>query len=479
MFLVWGPDRFFFYNDAYTSMLQPGVTGVIGSSMAELRAGESGQVHMAVESAFAGQTSRLTDVAVVSTRDGRHERDWWTVSYSPIFDETGSVAGVLSFSIKATACVADADRLRESEVRDHQIIDSITETAIIATDINGRVTRWNEGARRLLGWSETEMSGELIHRCFTPEDVARGVADLEMQRAFRDGSFPDNRWHQRKDGSRFWGNGKMTVLRDSGGKAAGFVKVFRDRTRQWAEEEALHSTQRQADLALRQAEEQLRHLQKIEAVGRLTGGVAHDFNNLLTVICSSVDFLKRPDATEAQRFRCITAIADAAERGAKLTGQLLAFARRQDLKHEVFAVGDNIRKLQEMLGTLIGAGIEIVTNDLEVPCFVSADPNQFDTALVNGRQRPRRYEWRGTAHVPNMFGRQRAARSRERESVGRVCGGFCDRYRCRHLARRPRADLRAVLHHQGDRVGHRIGVVPGVRLCQTIERRSGGAKPGW
>ncbi|WP_232631895.1 ATP-binding protein [Methylobacterium sp. Leaf118] len=138
-------------------------------------------------------------------------------------------------------------------------------------------------------------------------------------------------------------------------------------------------------------EEALRQSQKMEAVGQLTGGVAHDFNNLLTVIKSSTDLLKRPDLAEERRRRYVEAISDTVGRAAKLTGQLLAFARRQALKPEVFDAGRGVAAVADMVGTLTGARIQVKT-EIE-PCFdaagqpyvclVEADPSQFDTALVN------------------------------------------------------------------------------------------------
>ncbi|ACK84175.1 ATP-binding protein [Methylorubrum extorquens] len=130
-------------------------------------------------------------------------------------------------------------------------------------------------------------------------------------------------------------------------------------------------------------EEALRQAQKLEAVGQLTGGVAHDFNNLLTVIKSSTDLLKRPDLAPERRERYVAAISDTVDRAAKLTGQLLAFARRQSLKPEVFAACDSVRALSDMMGTLTGSCIRIVTDLPEGTCFVHADQSQFDTALVN------------------------------------------------------------------------------------------------
>jgi len=132
-----------------------------------------------------------------------------------------------------------------------------------------------------------------------------------------------------------------------------------------------------------EAEEALKHGQRLEALGQLTGGVAHDFNNLLTVIRASVDLLRRPDLPEPRRLRYIEAISDTVTRAARLTSQLLAFARRQTLKPELFDVGHNVRMLGEMIGTLIGSRVEIVIAAPDQPCFINADAGQFETAIIN------------------------------------------------------------------------------------------------
>ena len=130
-------------------------------------------------------------------------------------------------------------------------------------------------------------------------------------------------------------------------------------------------------------EEALRQSQKLEAVGQLTGGVAHDFNNLLTVIKSSTDLLKRPDLPEERRRRYVEAISDTVDRAAKLTGQLLAFARRQALRPEVFEVGASLRAVAEMLDSVTGARITVDAQIPDEPCFIRADLSQFETALIN------------------------------------------------------------------------------------------------
>ena len=142
-----------------------------------------------------------------------------------------------------------------------------------------------------------------------------------------------------------------------------------------------------AEIANRaRTEEALRQSQKMEAVGQLTGGVAHDFNNLLTVIRSSVDFLKRDGLTEARRSRYVQAISDTTERATKLTGQLLAFARRQPLKPELFDVRARIESVADLVRPLVGARVSIALDlfpDEAEPRCANADVSQFETALVN------------------------------------------------------------------------------------------------
>ena len=162
------------------------------------------------------------------------------------------------------------------------------------------------------------------------------------------------------------------TLRDTDGRRIGSYQFVRDVTQRHREQ-----------AALAEAQEQLRQAQKMEAIGQLTGGVAHDFNNLLTVISGSVELLMRDNVPEDRRRRYITAIADTAARAAKLTSQLLAFARRQALRPEVFDVGQSVALVSDMVATLTGSRIHIDTRLPKQPCFINADPSQFDTALVN------------------------------------------------------------------------------------------------
>jgi PAS domain S-box-containing protein len=221
---------------------------------------------------------------------------------------------------------------------------------------------WTE----MLGWAGETLTGARFDDYLHPDDFAAATEAMER---LRSGIILDNLDVRMKtsDGEWRWISWNAIPQDDH------FYAAGRDVT----ERKAL--------------EEQLRQSQKLEAVGQLTGGVAHDFNNLLTVIKSSTDLLKRPNLPEERRQRYIGAISDTVSRAAKLTGQLLAFARRQALSPEVFDVARGVASVADMVGTLTGARIRVET-DVELgrapdgtplTCLVDADPSQFDTALVN------------------------------------------------------------------------------------------------
>jgi nitrogen-specific signal transduction histidine kinase len=157
----------------------------------------------------------------------------------------------------------------------------------------------------------------------------------------------------------------MRPLRDQHGAVIGAVP------------EAIDITER------RKGEEALRQAQKMEAVGQLTGGVAHDFNNLLTIIRSATDFLRRRELPDERRRRYIDAISDTVERASKLTAQLLAFARRQPLKPQVFDVGAQVEAVARLVRPLVGPRIRIEVDISAPDCFAIADIAQFETALIN------------------------------------------------------------------------------------------------
>lgn len=120
--------------------------------------------------------------------------------------------------------------LGTSEARYRLAVESATDYAIFTIDLAGRITGWNSGAQNLLGWSDDEVVGRPANVIFTPEDDRDAIAEREMRLAVSEGRADDNRWHRRKDGSRFWANGLMMPMRDDAGGLAGFLKILRDRT---------------------------------------------------------------------------------------------------------------------------------------------------------------------------------------------------------------------------------------------------------
>jgi PAS domain S-box-containing protein len=152
---------------------------------------------------------------------------------------------------------ADTQPLSERERFLEAILESATDYAIIAMDLDGAVKRWNEGARRLLGWTEQEMLGQSGSRIFTPDDRGRGIPEVEMRNALELRRTADERWHVRMDGSHFWANCEMMPLRNSAGVAQGFLKILRDQTRAKEAEdervriaEALEASERRLRLAI-------------------------------------------------------------------------------------------------------------------------------------------------------------------------------------------------------------------------------------
>jgi PAS domain S-box-containing protein len=131
-----------------------------------------------------------------------------------------------------------------SAVQWRQIVNSATDTAIISTDRDGRVTSWNAGAERLLGWHEAEMLGKTFERIFTEEDRARGLLQKEIADAIARGrGGGEEGWRLRKDGTRFWAVGEITPISSDDG-VVGLVKVLRDRTAQRDSEQVLREERR-------------------------------------------------------------------------------------------------------------------------------------------------------------------------------------------------------------------------------------------
>jgi PAS domain S-box-containing protein len=201
----------------------------------------------------------------------------------------------------------------EIAVTDHLIdlfLSTTEDYGIILLDPGGRVRRWSKGAERLFGYRADEIEGTLAHEIFVPPDRQAGVPEVELHVATEQGRAEDERWHLRKDGSRFWASGVMISLRDDG-KLLGYAKVVRDFTER------------------RQLEEAVRQTQRLESVGVLAAGVAHDFNNILTAILGNVAMVRRRLAAQhldGELEEMLIAAERAGQRAAHLVKQLLNYA---------------------------------------------------------------------------------------------------------------------------------------------------------
>jgi two-component system CheB/CheR fusion protein len=149
---------------------------------------------------------------------------------SPIKDDHGRVLAGTAMARDITASRTAAEALRQSEERLRMIVENALEYAIFSTDLERRVTRWNSGAQRLLGFSEDEVLGRPADIIFTPEDRQKNEPEKEARTARQEGRACDERMHMRKDGSRFSGTGTMMLMRNEAGEAIGFVKILRDRS---------------------------------------------------------------------------------------------------------------------------------------------------------------------------------------------------------------------------------------------------------
>jgi PAS domain S-box-containing protein len=298
-------------------------------------------------------------------------RFWTSVVIDPVIDEHGTLLGFAKVTRDITHQRAARNALLESEQRFRLLVQGVKDYAIYMLDREGRVSNWNPGAQAIKGYTADEIVGHHFSRFYTEEDRQAGEPERALRIARETGKYEVEAWRQRKDGSRFRAGVLIDPIHDDEGELIGFAKVTRDLTERWI---AQQETER--------AREAMAQAQKMEAVGRLTGGVAHDFNNLLTVIRSSADLLKMPGLTPEKRERYLDAISDTADRAAILTSQLLAFARRQPLKPEIFDVGQRIAAMRQIIETSVGAPVHVKI-DAEAASFVNADANQFETAVLN------------------------------------------------------------------------------------------------
>lgn len=167
----------------------------------------------------------------VQSSDGH----WYIARLLPYRTLEDKIDGVVLTFVDITENKRAEGKLRSSEDRLRVTLDSIEDYAIFTTSLNGQIESWNRGAEKILGYRKNEIMGQHIGIIFTPEDRAGGEPEKEMIKANREGRAEDERWHLRKDSSRFFASGVLTPLRDE--DVIGYVKIMRDLTERKASEE--------------------------------------------------------------------------------------------------------------------------------------------------------------------------------------------------------------------------------------------------
>jgi two-component system cell cycle sensor histidine kinase/response regulator CckA len=281
----------------------------------------------------------------------------------PFRDPSGEVVGLLGICRDITDRKRVEEEIHKSEQRLRGHVEH-TPLAVIEWDLEFRVASWNPAAERIFGYSREEAIGQ--HASFTVppnfrEQVDRVWHDLLAQK----GGARSTNDNITKDGRTISCEWYNTPLIDDSGRVLGVASLVQDVTERVV------------------LEDRLRQSQKMEAVGRLAGGVAHDFNNLLTVILGYTQLLMDGLPPGSRMAEGTAQIKSAADRAAGITRQLLAFSRKQVRSPRLIDLNNVMLNLDTMLRRLIGEDIEVFTVPATDLGTVKADPGQIEQVLMN------------------------------------------------------------------------------------------------
>jgi PAS domain S-box-containing protein len=298
------------------------------------------------------------------TKDGR--RIDISLSVSPVKSSSGVIVGASKIARDITESKKVREALLDSERMARGIIDTALD-AFVQMDQSGIIIDWNPQAETVFGWSRDEAVGKRLSELIVPErNRSRHTEGLAHFLRSGETAILGKRLEieaLRRDGNEIKVELSVTALFRRGGTV--FNGFIRDLTEKLA------------------AEERHRQSQKMEAIGQLVGGIAHDFNNMLTVITGTIDLLAEGVADDPQLLSIASLISEAADRGAELTGHLLAFARKQPLQPRETDINALIVAARGLFRRSLGEQIEIeaILDENAWPALV--DPTQLTTALLN------------------------------------------------------------------------------------------------
>jgi PAS domain S-box-containing protein len=254
-------------------------------------------------------------------------------------------------------------RLEQTQRRLSMAIEQAAE-GIVIIDAKGNILYANPAFEQSSGYSRAEALGQ--HLRILRSDKHDAAFYAGMWQVLRAGQIWQGRMvNRRKDGALYTVDSTITPVRDHAGEIVNYIATLRDVTREL------------------QLEEQFRQAQKMEAIGRLAGGVAHDFNNLLTVIHLSTRLLERQLRPPDPLWQHLQRIQDASQRAANLTKQLLAFSRREIVEPQVLNLNQVLGNLDKMLRRLIGEDVELTLLPAGELWPVKIDPTQVEQIVVN------------------------------------------------------------------------------------------------
>jgi two-component system, cell cycle sensor histidine kinase and response regulator CckA len=281
----------------------------------------------------------------------------------PYRDANGKIVGLLGICRDITDRKLAEEEMRQSQQK-LRIHFEHTPLAVVEWDLEFRVTAWNPSAERIFGYSRQEAMGK--HANFiVPPEYRQQVDQVGKELMQQTGGTRSTNDNITKDGARISCEWYNTPLVDDSGRVLGVASLVQDVTERVA------------------LEERLRQSQKMEAVGRLAGGVAHDFNNLLTVILGYSQIVADGVPAGSQLAESTAQIKSAADRASGITRQLLAFSRKQVLSPRVINLNDTMMNLDSLLRRLIGEDIEVLTVPASDLGSVKADPGQIEQVIMN------------------------------------------------------------------------------------------------
>jgi PAS domain S-box-containing protein len=262
-----------------------------------------------------------------------------------------------------------------------KIILEKSHDAFVALDSDGRVTDWNAKAEATFGWTSAEALGQDLAELIVPPDM-RNAHTAGFRRFARTGKATLTQ--QVVEVPALHRSGKIFPVElavagfpgASGYAVSAFIRDISTRK----EAERLEA---ERSRALHDAREALQHAQKLEAVGKLTGGVAHDFNNVLQVISGNIQLLQYTHSDDPALMHRLAGVLSAVDRGSKLSGQLLAFARRQPLQPVVLNLAQTVGQLDELLQRAVGESVVIRTKAPAQPWNTLVDRSQLENVILN------------------------------------------------------------------------------------------------